>query len=149
MSASLALAVGLSTAAATFAQLEESPPHPGGRIEVRGVRSGPLTREEVAPALAGVPDALRRCAEARFRAERPGMTAAGHDFQLTIDARGRGTTDGLRPDRDAPPHVRAWLACARRVIRRLRFPARDAPSLVVLSLVWTSDDTAAGGGGLL
>lgn len=127
----------------------ESPPHPGGWLEVRGVRSGPLTREDIEPSLAATPDRLRRCAEARLRAERSGLSASSHAFQLTIDERGRGTTDGLRPDPEDPPAVRAWLACARRVVRALRFATREASSLVVLTLVWTRDDAPPSGGGLL
>jgi len=124
-----ALALVLASMSA-FAQPDgfDMPTHPGGRIEVRGVRSGPLTGEDLEPVLAVIPDRLRACARTRFRSESPGMMAACHGFQLTIDARGRGTTDGLRPDPDDPPHVRAWLACARRVVRRLRFspPARSS-----------------------
>lgn len=142
-----------SMAASTFAFAQpdgfDRPTHPGGRIEVRGVRSGPLTGEDLEPVFAVIPDRLRACARTRFRSESAGMTAASHGFQLTIDARGRGTTDGLQPDPDDPPHVRAWLACARRVVRRLRFPTRDAPSLVMLSLIWTNDDGPPSGGGLL
>ena len=149
LSAALSITVSLSLTASVLGQFDESPPHPGGYVEVRGVRSGPLTPEDLEPVLAVLPDRLRRCAETRFRAERAGMTAAGHDFRLSIDARGRATSEGLEPARDEPPHVRAWLACARRVVRRLRFPARETPSLVMLSLIWTMDDSPPGGGGLL
>jgi hypothetical protein len=126
--------------------LQDFPPHPGGRVNVRRVSSGPLTEAEVQAVLAPVPERLRRCAQARARREE--AMAASFDFNLEVRANGRARTVDLvsDPRDDATPHERAWLACGRRVMNGLRFPVKDAPSEVRLTLIWMRDDQPHGTG---
>lgn len=122
------------------------PDHPGGKVNLRQVTSGPLTVDEVQAVLAPLPDRLRRCAQARARRE--GAVAASFDFHLTVAANGRATTADLVPDpRDeTTAHERAWLACGRRVVTRLRFPEKDSASELHLTLIWMRDDVPHGTG---
>ena len=127
--------------------METFPPHPGGRGELRYITSGPLTAVEIGPVLTPLPSRLRRCAVARFRRERDaGFTAAGHDFVLEVAANGRARATGLDAEPDSSAHERAWLACGRRVVNQLRFPAKDAPSTLRASLIWMRDDIPHGTG---
>ena len=126
--------------------MEGFPPHPGGQVNLRRISSGPLTAAEVQAVLASVPERLRRCARARARREE--AVAASVDFDLTVLANGRARTEGLvnDPRDDSTPHERAWVSCARRVVTGLRFPVKDAPSELRLTLIWMMDDVPHGTG---
>lgn len=126
--------------------LEDFPPHPGGQVNIRRITSGPLTVAEVQAVLAPVREQLRRCAQARARREE--AVAASFDFVLTVSANGRARAVDLAADPrdDTTPHERAWLACGRRVMGRLRFPVKDAPSELRLTLIWMLDDQPHGTG---
>lgn len=141
--------VGALLASVALAQpdgMQDFPPHPGGQVNVRRVMSGPLTTAEVEAVLAPLPARLRQCALARARREE--AVAASFDFMLEIGANGRARALDLRADPrdDSTPHERAWLACGNRVVNRLRFPVRDAPSRVRLTLIWMRDDVPHGTG---
>lgn len=141
--------VGALLASVALAQpdgMQDFPPHPGGRVNLRRVVSGPLTTAEVEAVLAPLPARLRQCAIARARREE--AVAASFDFMLEIGANGRARALDLRADPrdDSTPHERAWLACGNRVVNRLRFPVRDAPSRVRLTLIWMRDDVPHGTG---
>lgn len=126
--------------------MQDFPPHPGGQVNLRRVTSGPLTAAEVQATLAPSPDRLRRCAQARARREE--SVAASFDFHLTVGANGRGRTLDLvaDPRDETTAHERAWLTCGRQVVNRLRFPVKDAPSELHLTLIWMRDDVPHGTG---
>lgn len=144
--ASLAVALSLaaSSALAQPGGVEAFPEHPGGHIELRAIRSGPLTADEVAPALAPLVERLRSCAVARARARSEPM-AASFGFEATVAADGRVTAT-LDPAPDASRAERAWLRCAQSVVRRMRLPAADAPSVLSMTLIWARDDVPHGSG---
>ena len=135
-----------SAALAQPGDMQAFPPHPGGRIELRGVTSGPLTAAEIVPLLTPLSGRLHRCAVARARDRR--HVASGIDFTLEVRPNGRARAIDLVDDpRDhSSPQERAWLVCARRVVGLLRFPVRDALSTLRLKLVWVRDDVPHGEG---
>lgn len=125
--------------------IADFPPHPGGQVNLRRVVSGPLTPAEVQAVLAPLPERLRRCAQARARREQ--AVAASVDFVLSVGANGRARADLANDPRDdSTPHERAWVDCGRRVVNRLRFPVKDAPSELRLTLIWMLDDVPHGTG---
>lgn len=137
----------VGTALARPPVTETFPPHPGGRVELRHITAGPLTAVEIGPVLARLPARLRRCAVARWRREPDvGFTASGHDFVLEVAADGRARATDLDAAPDSSAQERAWLACGRRVVNQLRFPTKDAPSTLRVSLIWMRDDIPHGSG---
>lgn len=135
----------VSSALAQPGGIPDFPPHPGGQVNLRRIVSGPLTPAEVEAVLAPLPERLRRCAQARARREQ--AVAASVDFVLSVGANGRARADLANDPRDdSTPHERAWVNCGRRVVNGLRFPVKDAPSELRLTLIWMLDDVPHGTG---
>lgn len=141
-----ALFASASAAHAQPGGMDGFPAHPGGRVELRAVTSGPLTAAEIVPLLTSLPERLRRCAIARASDRR--HVASGIDFVLEVRPNGRARAVDLVTDpRDrSSPQERAWLVCARRVVGLLRFPAKGVLSMLRLRLVWMRDDVPHGEG---